>query len=718
MFMFQPEIWGGIECTINRVNNSFFDQLEFAGHYDRLSDFDLIASSGIKTLRVPVLWEKHQPFLKNEISWLWTEKLLDKLQKLEITPIIGLLHHGSGPAFTDLADPAFPNLFADFACMVARRFPFLKYYTPINEPLTTARFSGLYGHWYPHRKSSYDFAKMLLNQLKATVLAMKNIRTVNPGAKLVQTEDLAKTYSTPTLKYQADFENERRWLTYDFLFGKINSQHPMYKYLLYLGFTESELSFLLSDSCPPDIVGVNYYLTSERFLDDATNNYPFVQPGGNGRHEYVDVEAIRVRHESKYGLEVLLRECWQRYETEIAITEIHLNCHREQQLRWFKQAFDTCVKLKADGVKIKAVTAWSLLGAFGWNRLVTEGKGQYETGVFDLGSGKPRPTSLYSLIRSYNGYRDKKHPVSEDIGWWQMSSRFLDNDKMILNGIRSRSQPLLIIGKDEPLGIAFAKVCRERCINYRLLPAHEADISNRQRIERTIEKFKPWGIVNVSDYEHVDEAENNVEQCFKENVIIPYNLALACNKHGTRLLTFSSDLVFNGEKRRPYLEHDAVSPINIYGQSKAQAEQEILSAFHDALIIRTNAVFGSWDRRDFAGRLLQSLEMKKEIAVADDITISPTYIPDLINASLDLLIDGEKNIWHLCNTGCITWADFAKEIASRTKKDIDLLRPVSSMYFRAARPVFSVLNTTKGVLLPPIENAIDRYFESRLLACK
>ncbi len=425
IFMSQLEVWGGIECTINRVNNDFFDQLEFAGHYDRPSDLDLVASCGIKALRFPVLWEKHQPRLRDKISWDWSERSLKKMMHHDITPIVGLLHHGSGPAFTDLLDPDFPNLFADYAYQVAKKFPFIEYYTPINEPLTTARFSGLYGHWYPHKKNSHDFARMLLNQLKGIVLAMKKIRLINRNAKLVQTEDLGKTYSTPVLQYQADFENIRRWLTYDFLFGKVNAQHPMYQYLLYLGFKAKELCFFIDTPCPPHIVGTNYYITSERFLDDRIENYPFAKIGGNERHQYVDVEAIRVKHQSESGLEMLLKECWDRYHKEIAVTEIHLNCSSHQQLSWFKQSFDACVKLKKQGLNIKAITAWALLGAFGWSKLVTSGKDQYESGVFDVMSGTPTPTLLYNLIRSYTDPAQKKIPVPEEPGWWQMDSRFL-----------------------------------------------------------------------------------------------------------------------------------------------------------------------------------------------------------------------------------------------------------------------------------------------------
>lgn len=711
LFMCQPEIWGGVECTINRVNNEFFDQLEFAGHYDRLSDIDLIASCGIKTLRVPILWEKHQPFLQNEISWKWAEDLLGKIREFGITPIVGLLHHGSGPAFTDLSDLNFPNLFADYAYEVAKRFPFIEYYTPINEPLTTARFSGLYGHWYPHKKDNYVFVKMLLNQLKGIVLAMEKIRKVNKHVKLIQTEDLGKVYSTETLKYQADFENIRRWLTYDFLFGKIDTKHPMYKYFLYLGFKEQELSFLIDQFCSPHIVGVNYYITSERFLDDRIEKYPFVNAGGNGRHQYVDVEAIRVQHESKYGLELLLRECWDRYKTKIAITEIHLNCYREQQLRWFRQAFETCVKLKGEGLKIKAITSWALLGAYGWNQLVTAGKDQYESGAFDLRSGAPKPTSLYYMIKSYNNQNGKKFPVAEDSGWWQTDSRFINNYSAVSKKIsKPNSQPVLIVGKKGTLGIAFSKICEQRGIAHQIFSRDELDISNIKQIEKAVEAYNPWAVINAAGYVRVDDAEREIEQCYRDNVTGPHNLSIACNKYGLRLLTFSSDLVFSGDKKEPYGEADKVSPLNIYGRSKVEAEKIVLTTYEDGLIIRTSAFFGPWDRHNFATKILQSLEEEKEVEVADDITISPTYIPDLVNASLDLLIDGERNIWHLSNKGSITWADFAKQIAVRAKKHTKLLRPTSSIVFPALRPAYSVLNSNKGIQLPSLEDAMDRYF--------
>ncbi|MFL5773080.1 MAG: family 1 glycosylhydrolase, partial [Flavisolibacter sp.] len=369
---YNPEIWGGIECTINRVNNHFFDQLQYAGHYNRNEDIEVIASLGIKKIRYPVLWEKHQPLKNTHIDWTWTRRQLETFREKNIDVIAGLVHHGSGPAFTRLNDPEFPYLLAEYAGRVAQEFPWLEYYTPVNEPLTTARFSGLYGIWYPHHKNVRSFMQMLLNELKGVVLSMEQIRKVNPQAKLVQTEDLGKTYSTPKLAYQARFENERRWLTYDILCGKFKTGHPLWKFFQKLSIPKQEYQFFIDHPCPPDIFGFNHYLTSERFLDDKTYRYPEHTHGGNGRHRYADIEAVRVQVNEKTGLEVLLREAWERYHKPMAVTEVHLHCHREEQLRWFRDLFRAADALRKEGIAMEAVTLWSAYGSFDWNSLLTQ----------------------------------------------------------------------------------------------------------------------------------------------------------------------------------------------------------------------------------------------------------------------------------------------------------------------------------------------------------
>jgi len=393
-----PEIWGGIECTINRIGDEYSDQLSATGHYSRCSDIDHIAGLGIKALRYPLLWERHQPAMDAEIDWSWAASQLDCIRRHNITPIAGLLHHGSGPVFTRLDCPQFATQFAGYARSVAQRFPFIDYYTPINEPLTTARFSGLYGHWYPHQAEPLAFLQMLLNQTKATVLAMKAIREVNPQAQLIQTEDLAKIHSSPELAYQADFENHRRWLSFDLLCGKLDYFHPLWDYLLYTGITAQQLSFFLDNPCPPDILGLNYYWTSERYLDGAIGNYPGHLHGGNGRHRYVDTEAARIIRPT--GIYQLLWEAWERYGLPMAITEVHLNAAPREQIDWVKAIWDSACAAKEMGVGIQAVTIWALLGSVDWDSLLKQKAGHYEQGVFDCSGDEPCINQLGEFIRS------------------------------------------------------------------------------------------------------------------------------------------------------------------------------------------------------------------------------------------------------------------------------------------------------------------------------
>ncbi|HVK96725.1 MAG TPA: family 1 glycosylhydrolase, partial [Flavisolibacter sp.] len=653
------------------------------------------------------------------IDWNWTEKQLSLLKDKNIDVIAGLVHHGSGPAFTNLLDDNFPYLLSNYARKVAEKFPWIEYYTPINEPLTTARFSGLYGLWYPHKNDAQSFIKILLKQLKAVVLSMQAIRAINPSAKLVQTEDLGKTYSSKILKYQADFENERRWLTYDFLTGKVNKEHTLWEYLVSLNIPEKDLLFFQENECKPDYFGFNYYVTSERFLDERLELYPHIQPGGNGKHKYVDVEAVRVPLNEASGIEVLLKEAWNRYRKPLAITEVHLHCHREEQLRWFKYVWNGCNNAIKNGVDIKAVTAWALLGSFGWSKLLTKGAVDYEPGVFDLRSGNVRPTALSKFIKEINKEEGHISRLSGEDGWWKRNSRYFPNlstDNVKYEMMKESENPILIIGKNGTLGKAFGRICEDRNLNYQLLGRQDCNICDLQSIEIAIEEYKPWAILNTAGYVRVDDAEKDCENCIKDNTNGPENLAKAASKHGIKLVSYSSDLVFDGEKRTPYLEDDDVNPLNVYGRSKAAAEDRILNCCPTALVIRTSAFFGPWDEYNFVYYVRNSLLNEEVIKIANDLVISPTYVPDLVHATLDLLIDDEKGVWHLANEGELTWSDLAFEVADRLHLDRKFILPVphTELNYIAKRPPYSVLSSKRGIHLPSLENALNRYITEEI----
>src|SRR4051812_22574738 len=194
------ELWAGAECTVNRIGDVYFDQLERTGHGARLQDLERLAELGVRRVRFPVLWERCAAQRGSEPDFRWSDVRLERLAALGIEPIIGLVHHGSGPAYTSLCDAGFAAGLAAFAEQVARRYPWVTAYTPVNEPLTTARFACLYGLWYPHQKQLPAFVRALMNQVLAIRTSMAAIRRINPQAALYQTEELGQTFATPDLE--------------------------------------------------------------------------------------------------------------------------------------------------------------------------------------------------------------------------------------------------------------------------------------------------------------------------------------------------------------------------------------------------------------------------------------------------------------------------------------------------------------------------------------
>lgn len=718
----QLELWAGVECSVNRVGEQFFDQLERSGHARRVEDLELFTELGVRAVRYPVLWERTAPAGLKNADWSWATERLNRLRELGVRPIVGLLHHGSGPRYTSLIDPAFPEKLGDYARAVARRFPWVEDYTPVNEPLTTARFSGLYGHWYPHGRSDLTFARALITQLKAVVMAMRAVREINPAARLIQTEDLGKTFSTRALAYQAEFENERRWLSYDLLTGRITRGHAMWSYLLKAGVSEAELCWFMENACPPDLLGINHYITSERFLDERTLRYPASTHGGNGRHTYADVEAVRVCAEGTAGPKALMKEAWGRYGLPLAITEAHLGCTREEQLRWLKEIWEGARELRGAGADVRAVTVWSLLGAYDWHNLLTRDEGHYEPGVYDLRAPKPRPTALAHMLRDLGHGREHEHPVLDAPGWWRRLERLLyppvarrpHAPPTVMQRINTKGEatrPLLITGATGTLGRAFARICEERGLSYRLLSRRDMDIADASSVEQALRQYEPWAIVNTAGYVRVDDAEREAEKCRRENTAGPKILATLCARLGIRLATFSSDLVFDGQKHAPYVESDHAAPLNVYGQSKLDAEREVLGLLPSALVIRTSAFFGPWDEYNFITIALRNVARARAFRAANDSIVSPTYVPDLVQASLDLLIDNEAGIWHLTNAEAIDWASFARRAAQMAGLDPGLVESEREGAFNlaAARPRYSALTSERGLLLPSLDSALSRY---------
>jgi dTDP-4-dehydrorhamnose reductase len=415
----------------------------------------------------------------------------------------------------------------------------------------------------------------------------------------------------------------------------------------------------------------------------------------------------------------LLEESWKRYKLPIALSEVHLGCTREEQVRWFYEAYNTALQLKKEGVDFRAITAWSMFGSFDWNSLLQGRNKNYESGVFDIRSGKPRRTALAHLIKKINDGQSLEHPLLEVPGWWKRRIRMLYNIPISNINLVSTTEnkkdisPLLILGATGSLGKAFARICDSRGIVYQILSREQFDIASIASMEKYLCTAKPWAIINAAGYTNIDKAETCPQLCFRENTLGPVLLSQLCKTANIKLLTFSTDQVFNGKKKNPYVENDLTSPLNRYGESKKMAEEFIMKNNPDSLIIRSSFFFNPWSNDDLLRIILESsVQPDKQFFLPSDIIISPTYIPDLVHQSLDLLIDNESGIWHLSGPDEMSQFSFiqlALNIGEKSNKHI-VPWPFEKLNFRAERPHYSVLMSSQGIVLPSIQSSLFSYF--------
>lgn len=675
------QLWGGLECTVNRIGETYLDQFAKSGHFQRPEDLDLVAELGVRTLRYPVLWERTAPTDPDERDWSFADERLQRLRDLEISPIVGLVHHGSGPKYTNLLDDGFASGLAEHARAVAERYPWIEAYTPVNEPLTTARFSGMYGHWYPHATDPLSFAKALLNQTKAVVLSMAAIREINPQARLVQTEDLGKTHTTHPLQYQADYENERRWITWDLLCGKVDREHPMWRELVQDGIAPEELNWFLDHRCPPDVIGINYYLTSERFLDHRVERYPERFRGSNAFDRYADVEAVRVLAGGIDGASTLMRETWDRYGLPIAITECHLGCTREEQVRWLNHVWRQAEEVKAEGVDVRAVTVWSMFGAYDWCTLLTCDENRYEPGVFDLRAPEPRPTALAAAVSNLaQGGHEPDQPHFGDDGWWERPIRLLYEPSFVqgaqpvtpLKVKRPRRAPLLIVGAHEPVGECLAAACSLRGLEYRLVSRLEIDGADAQAARSVLNHHAPWAVINAA---RDAEAEGLFAECFRS---------------GLPLMAFSGGDAFRS------------------GGTKVESDPEatdlrVLDLHPLALLIRSGELFGPYVHQDPVRELWQMLRAGHSVEAESNIPVGYASITDLVHAALDHMLDGTVGPLHLSHPEIQTGAQMARAIANYLGVPGELVVEVSSD--RTGRPT---LVSERAWTMPPLDDALAR----------
>lgn len=276
---------------------------------------------------------------------------------------------------------------------------------------------------------------------------------------------------------------------------------------------------------------------------------------------------------------------------------------------------------------------------------------------------------------------------------------------------------VLITGANGQLGRAFvSSLSDDDTFDVYACGHADLDICDEKAVSQALADFGADILVNCAAYTAVDAAEDHPEEAESVNHLAVAAIARACRHRAVKPVHFSTDYVFDGQRRRPYLESDATAPLNTYGRSKLAGETAALSICPDALIIRTAGVYAAWGH-NFVRTIFDRLKDHKQLRVVSDQLMSPTEATTLADAIRGIIVSGKKasGIFNYANRGEISWYDLAAAIARIGGFDESSITPITTAEYptRAIRPAYSVLDTTLirrtfGIEIPDWQSALRR----------
>jgi dTDP-4-dehydrorhamnose reductase len=367
------------------------------------------------------------------------------------------------------------------------------------------------------------------------------------------------------------------------------------------------------------------------------------------------VDAIRHLPDQVIGLPSLVEQAWQRYRLPVAITECHLGSTREEQARWFIEVWNQAQALRDRGVDLRSVTAWSLLGAHDWNRMVTRFIGHYEPGVFDVRSGLPRPTLMAHVLKELAEGRTPNAPGLQVPGWWREERRKMVGKRAfkVPTGPRSAKvpQPLMIIGDGAVISRLTVDACEARGLHYIL-----SERDDRQAIHAA----NPWAVFDARKGVLPETANA---------------LALVCAAQG-----------ITGAVLLPS------------GDAAKVTEPGLLT-------VETGPVFTLEDEDAPIARLLDAIDAGETVEVRRDVICDAVYGPSLVDGVLDLLLDQMSGA--VCLIPAERWseAELVAVLAVVAGHRADLLVEVGV----AANATTSAVTS----YLPPMETMLERFVRER-----
>ena len=291
---------------------------------------------------------------------------------------------------------------------------------------------------------------------------------------------------------------------------------------------------------------------------------------------------------------------------------------------------------------------------------------------------------------------------------------------------------LLITGANGQLGRGIIDASQSKGCRVQAPSEEDLDITDLAKVDRIITDLQPNLVINTAAYTQVDQAETEEALAFKINKTGCTHLAQICANNQIPLIHISTDYVFDGRKGAPYLETDPISPIGVYGRSKAEGEIEIRSILKEHIILRTSWLYGIHGQ-NFVKTMLGLATGQKEIRVVADQYGSPTNATDLARTILILCdhlhskLQIKWGTYHYCGSGVISWHTFAEKIMELTRlhggTPTATVEPVATADYptRAARPIYSALDCSRiykhfGISPQPWQKSLEKTIRKLLAA--
>lgn len=251
---------------------------------------------------------------------------------------------------------------------------------------------------------------------------------------------------------------------------------------------------------------------------------------------------------------------------------------------------------------------------------------------------------------------------------------------------------ILITGCNGQLGRALNKQLAGRTdLELVNTDVQELDITNIDKVMALTEQVKPYAVINCAAHTGVDACETQAELAYRINAIGPRNLSIAATRYGAKMMQISTDYIFPGDAKKPYIEFDAPGPKGMYGATKLAGENFVKEFSDNYFILRTAWLYG--DGKNFVKTMLRLSETNDTVRVVGDQYGTPTSARELAKAMDYLLLTDNYGTFHATCEGESNWADFTEEIFRLAGKNTKVEHITTEEFGAAApRPAYSVMD--------------------------